>query len=756
MENCEILENVCKLRNQFDILSARYSDDEGFVDCVNGSLEDNEFLPQDKIREDFNKNTANERLLRIGIVGAVKAGKSSLLNALFFNGNDILPKAATPMTAALTELSYGEKCEISIDFFTDNDIQTLREKSEIYTRELKRISEENFKLKREAWIKAEQRKNPDFSGSPSTEQESQWKIDAEKSAKLKMDSNVSLAGAYQQYEKIHSASVSRKTERESFTVDSIENIAGKLEDYVGSNGKYMPFTSKVSLKLPIETLKDICVIDTPGFNDPVPSRDDRARKSLRECDVVFILSPSRQFLSSNDKEVMSKITTKNGIRELYLIPSQIDSQLFNMEIVEEADGDLNVALNIIKKILSDVTKRNLRDINDNGVFNELINETEKRLFPTSGLCESMLKTIEEKNKWDEGRKKVWENLSRQYPDYFSDSDIQGSKNFLNILGNIEPIDGCIKSVKTRKDEIFKEKMAAFDSKYKAAAKDSKQAILEYIESREADLKNKDIGKLEKEISDTQRAYNTIGPELKDGFVDCVIEWYEDVKTDFENNLKVSKDEASSGVQSAEGSYQTTGYTRGGFLWLRKDYYTIDHKTANVLEIQTSIDEYIESYNNNLPHFLEVEIYRLTKKVMQKVQSVWSEYSTSGSDSLVELRNKVRAVMNSMSFKYDLEYHGTGFVYNSKYSSNNKIEDEEAEECLSEARKFISSLNREFKNILYSAIDDILDKCKNYDFAKDVMDGYLKKLEKSKADLEQPKLALENFKRMKEELEKIEC
>ena len=80
--------------------------------------------------------------------------------------------------------------------------------------------------------------------------------------------------------------------------------------YVGSNGEYMPFTSKVTIKLPIEALKEICVIDTPGFNDPVPSRDERARKSLRECDVVLILSPARQFISVNDKDVMAKITTK--------------------------------------------------------------------------------------------------------------------------------------------------------------------------------------------------------------------------------------------------------------------------------------------------------------------------------------------------------------------------------------------------------------------------------------------------------------
>lgn len=750
MENNEIVDRICALRAQFDELASKYSDDEGLVDSVSASLDENEFLSQEKIREDFSKNTANERLLRIGIVGAVKAGKSSLLNALFFDGNDILPKAATPMTAALTELSYGEKCEISVDFFTENDVLNLKEKSETYSRELKRITEENLKLKKEAWLKMQQRKDPSFRGSYTSEQEAQWKKEAETSARFKMDANVPLAGAFQQYEKIAGSSVARRTESESFTVDSINDIAGKLEDYVGSNGKYMPFTSKVSIKLPIDALKEICVIDTPGFNDPVPSRDDRARKSLRECDVVFILSPSRQFISANDKEVMSKITTKNGIRELYLIPSQVDSQLFNMEITDEADGDLNTALNLIKRTLSEVTKKNLRDMNNDGVFNELVNETEKRLFPTSGLCESMVKTIDSKENWDSGRKKVWENLTRNYPDYFSDSDIQTSKNSLSLLGNIEPIDNCIKTVKVRKDDIFKEKLSAFDSKYKAAAKGAKESILEYVESRESDLQNKDIGKIEKEIAETQKAYASIGPEIKDSFVDCVLDWYEEVKSDFENNLSVAKGDAKSGVSSAEGSYEVS-WTEGHLWW--KTHHTRNITTADLSAIKNSIDDYIDAYNDNLPHFLETEIYRLTKKVMQKVQQTWTEYSTEGSDSLVELRNKVRTTIASMNFNYDLEYKGSGFEFSASSSS---IEGSEAEECLAKAREFISSLNREFKSILYSAIDDVLRKCKACDFAKEVLDGYVKKLEKAKADLEQPKLALENFKRMKAELEKIEC
>lgn len=56
------------------------------------------------LAEQFKKDAQfaiNEnRLLRIGIIGQIKRGKSSFLNSLLFKGQDILPKAATPMTAA--------------------------------------------------------------------------------------------------------------------------------------------------------------------------------------------------------------------------------------------------------------------------------------------------------------------------------------------------------------------------------------------------------------------------------------------------------------------------------------------------------------------------------------------------------------------------------------------------------------------------------------------------------------------------------
>ena len=97
------------------------------------------------ISQEKNKN----RLLKIGIVGTVKAGKSSFLNSLIFEGKDVLPKAATPMTASLTKISYGEVPEAKIVFYKSYDWGYIKKRAEEYYNKI----EENYKLEKEKWNK---------------------------------------------------------------------------------------------------------------------------------------------------------------------------------------------------------------------------------------------------------------------------------------------------------------------------------------------------------------------------------------------------------------------------------------------------------------------------------------------------------------------------------------------------------------------------------------------------------------------------
>ena len=83
-------------------------------------------LKLDSIHHKIEEMEKSGKLLQIAIVGGVKAGKSSILNALIFDGKSILPKAATPMTASLTTLSYGEELEVNIEYFTKEDLLNIK------------------------------------------------------------------------------------------------------------------------------------------------------------------------------------------------------------------------------------------------------------------------------------------------------------------------------------------------------------------------------------------------------------------------------------------------------------------------------------------------------------------------------------------------------------------------------------------------------------------------------------------------------
>ena len=101
----------------------------------------------DSLEKAFTSIEEQERLMQVGIIGRVKAGKSSLLNALFFGGKSVLPKAATPMTAALTTITYGEELSAVVEFYSKDDLEAIRNQAEEYD---KRFNEEYVVVKKKA------------------------------------------------------------------------------------------------------------------------------------------------------------------------------------------------------------------------------------------------------------------------------------------------------------------------------------------------------------------------------------------------------------------------------------------------------------------------------------------------------------------------------------------------------------------------------------------------------------------------------
>ncbi|MEO1815575.1 MAG: dynamin family protein, partial [Acetobacterium sp.] len=148
-----MFDELVDLLSQLDDVTKTYFD---LLGTESESLiRENQIESVEKINKYLKALEDENRLLQIGIIGRVKAGKSSLINALLFDGKDILPKAATPMTAALTELSYGEALSAEVEFYTKDDIDKIeeyalrykREEEELVKKELEEYKKRNGKGK---------------------------------------------------------------------------------------------------------------------------------------------------------------------------------------------------------------------------------------------------------------------------------------------------------------------------------------------------------------------------------------------------------------------------------------------------------------------------------------------------------------------------------------------------------------------------------------------------------------------------------
>lgn len=64
-------------------------------------------------------------VLTLGVIGQMKCGKSTFLNAFVF-GAEVLPAAITPMTAALSVITYGPEAKLTAHFYSADELAAQR------------------------------------------------------------------------------------------------------------------------------------------------------------------------------------------------------------------------------------------------------------------------------------------------------------------------------------------------------------------------------------------------------------------------------------------------------------------------------------------------------------------------------------------------------------------------------------------------------------------------------------------------------
>lgn len=399
--------------------------EQGLQEKAKPFMSDNAVIKTEELEKTLKEMQAEDRDLKVGIIGHVKAGKSSLLNALIFEGVEVLPKAATPMTASLTILKYAKTLSAEVEFYSPKDILELKNEHARYEREFNRIVDEEVKKQKEKQSLSNRAKEGirnvgnKMLGRNKSDEEIEKR--AERIAKNELEKDTKLVSSHDQYEKIKkSGSLNTKNLDPRIQANSLQELNQKLLQFVGADGKYMPYTKAVRISLNNPNLKDLEVIDTPGVNDPIASREERTKALLKDCDVVFIISSSNQFLTESDMSLFDRVSNKESLQEIYFVASQADSAVLSMSEVEKSRHHLPTALENAQKSLSSSLNKTMEALiqtnpNQRGIFEKAI---KNGVILTSGACFSMYKDFKNQASWESKKEEcynAWRNLTNAYP-----------------------------------------------------------------------------------------------------------------------------------------------------------------------------------------------------------------------------------------------------------------------------------------------------------------------------------------------------
>lgn len=520
-------------------------------------------------------------ILQIGIVGQVKAGKSSFLNSLFFNGENVLPKASTPMTAGLTVIEYADNNTFEVEYFDEKDWDIF-------------VKQDDEFRKTEQEVRAN---NPD-----APEKIIKKEIENRTSDKIRSAHEMVSACSSKALQK-----VGKKNDvKEFYDIDDLQNV---LEQYVGANGEYTSVVKSLYIKLNDEALKGLRIVDTPGVNDPVVSRENRTRTFLHSCHGVFLLSASTDFFGSGDVGFLNSRIGGSGIGTVVLLASKFDSVLQDIgaerEMKQEEQGDLVDTVDMQKKKF----KKRLRELSD--TIDEKLRGRIK-LDTTAGIGFSISK--KSPDKWDDIENQIVKQMKRYYPDYFStEEDI---KEYFAALANMDDIkhnylDGLFMA---NKDSIISEKVSEFFKVHRQEISDEITRILNEFKNRKNQLNETTVAEIERQKVNQAKLFDNLKNQFANIFNGFARNLQSEVKS-IQNSLRFNE------VTSIP-TEPTIGPIRcKGMVWGHNTNDTsYNQVNTHVLrgQICSSVVSYVNSWNDSWKKLFDTNRNSIADNLNKKI------------------------------------------------------------------------------------------------------------------------------------------
>lgn len=215
---------------------------------------------------------AKNPIYEIAFVGAVKAGKSTLINAIL--GKNLASTQVTPETAALTKFraSKNKKNYLKISFYNTiewNELwkNVIDSKADVFLEEYQKLNAETEKDK---WINRE----PQF-----------------------------------------------------MEIEEFENLKEEILKYTSSRSAVHYFVKEVEVGLKDFNIPEqVCFVDTPGLDDVVDFRSNITRQYIDSANAVLVCVKSDS-LRSDELVTISRVfaNTRNNPEKVFIIGTQVDS-----------------------------------------------------------------------------------------------------------------------------------------------------------------------------------------------------------------------------------------------------------------------------------------------------------------------------------------------------------------------------------------------------------------------------------------------
>ncbi len=541
-----------------------------------------------------------------------------------------------------------------------------------------------------------------------------------------------------------SGSLNTKNLDPRIQANSLEELNQKLLQFVGANGKFMPYTKAVGISLNNPNLKDLEIIDTPGINDPIVSREERTKALLKDCHVVFIISLSNNFLSSSDMDLFDRVSNKEGLQEIYFVASQADSAVCSPSEVQNSRHHLPTALENAQKALSSQLNNimgklienypNQREIFEKAIKNGVILASEN--------CFSMYKDFSNQASWERSQKtekyhNALRNLRDFYPDAFSSDD--KSEESLLFLSNMSAIEERLEKAAQKKEKIMSQKLQDYAQSQANNLHALIAQLLQDLEDEKKRVKNADSA-----IKEQIKAYEKLSDEIEIGFREAyeefILHFIKNARDGLNETLTKAIQTASALAREEEEEERYTERVKQGGLgglarWFgsvvgEKDwgYNEVERtratiKAGAVLDYLTEMHERCESALNDSANSFKV-VFK--KELYAKVFSQLREIISDDLIDEVAFKKSVHAVTDKIKFE---EFH---------YTLPSEIRGKTGNLKGDEANAFIQSVEMHVRNFKDETREDVK--------------GYIQGL---RENLEKQNFASDTLKKLKENMQNLQ-